>query len=111
MSVGRARRLRKDATATERLLWGLLRGRNFAGLKFRRQMPIGPYVVDFVCVRHRLVIEADGPFHDAEQDRARDRWLASEGFRILRFTNAQVTAERITAAISATIDVPLRLDD
>src|SRR3712207_7980105 len=52
-----------------------------SGFKFRRQVPIGPYVVDFVCLQHRLVVEADGPFHDAEHDRRRDDWLASIGFR------------------------------
>ena len=57
-----ARALRGAETYTERFLWKLLRGRRLEGFKFRRQVPIGPYVVDFLCLRHRLVVEADGPF-------------------------------------------------
>jgi very-short-patch-repair endonuclease len=76
--------------ATERYLWKLLRGRRLADLKFRRQVPMGPYVLDFVCLRHRLVIEADGPFHDPEEDAKRDLWLAAKGFRVLRFRNDEI---------------------
>ena len=85
-----ARRLRCEAPATERWLWRLLRDRRLDGLKFRRQLPIGRYVADFVCLRHRLIIEADGPHHDAERDAQRDAWLAGQGFRVLRFKNAEV---------------------
>jgi very-short-patch-repair endonuclease len=60
--VRRARRLRNNPTATERVLWDRLRQRKLGGLKFRRQTPMGPYVLDFLCLRHRLVVEADGPF-------------------------------------------------
>ena len=74
----------------ERKLWRLLRDRRLEGLKFRRQMVIGPYVVDFVCLRHRLIVEADGPFHDPDRDRVRDAWLSGQGFRVLRFPNAQI---------------------
>jgi very-short-patch-repair endonuclease len=85
-----ARALRRRAPEIERFLWKLLRDRRLDGLKFRRQVPIGRYVVDFVCLRHRLVIEADGPFHDAEHDAARDAWLTLQGFRVLRFSNNDV---------------------
>ena len=56
-----------------------------ADLKIRRQVPIGRYIADFVCLRHRLIIEFDGPFHDEEEDAIRDAWLATQYFRVLRF--------------------------
>ncbi len=89
-TVPQARALRRNAPETERLLWKLLRDRKLEGLKFRRQVPLGPYVLDFVCMRHRLVIEADGPFHDPERDALRDAWLAAKGFRVLRFRNTEI---------------------
>jgi very-short-patch-repair endonuclease len=85
-----AKSFRKRPVLTERRLWALLRGRRLQGLKFKRQVPIGPYIVDFIAFRHRLVVEADGPLHDAEADLLRDRWLISQGFRVLRFSNAWV---------------------
>jgi very-short-patch-repair endonuclease len=85
-----ARRLRREAPATEQQLWRLLRDRRLDGLKFRRQLPIGRYVADFVCLRHRLIIEADGPHHDAARDAERDAWLKTQGFRVLRFQNAEI---------------------
>jgi len=77
---------------TERLLWKLLRDCRLDGLKFRRQLPIGRYVADFVCLRHRLIIEADGPHHEerTEADAVRDAWLRAQGFRVLRFTNQAI---------------------
>ena len=89
-TVPQARALRRNAPETERLLWKLLRDRRLEGLKFRRQVPLGPYVLDFVCMRHRLVIEADGPFHDPERDAIRDAWLAAKGFRVLLFPNTEI---------------------
>ena len=68
-------------------------------------MPIGPYVLDFVCLRHRLVIEADGPFHDPVRDATRDAWLAQRGFHVLRFPNA-VVEERLFEAVRAATEVP-----
>jgi len=87
MNLRRARQLRKNLTDTERFVWGKLRGRRFAGFKFRRQMPIGRYVVDFVCLARRLIVELDGGQHleQAEHDAARTSWLESEGFEVLRF--------------------------
>ena len=85
-----ARRLRREAPATEQQLWRLLRDRRLDGLKFRRQLPIGRYVADFVCLRHRLIVEADGPYHDETRDAERDAWLRSRGFRVLRFKNGEV---------------------
>jgi very-short-patch-repair endonuclease len=89
----RARSLRRAAPATERLLWKHLRDRRLEGLKFRRQVPIGPFVVDFACLGRRLIAEADGPFHDAVADAARDAWLIRQGFRILRFSNSEIVAK------------------
>ena len=76
-TTAQARALRRRATLTERTLWTRLRDRRLDGLKFRRQVPVGRYVLDFVCLAHRLVIEADGPFHDEDHDAQRDQWLAS----------------------------------
>ena len=94
--------MRKVPAATERLFWDLLRDRRLEGLKFRRQVPLGPYIADFVCYRHRLIVEADGPDHDAGRDAVRDAWLGSQGFRVLRFPNADVIAKRddVLAAIA-----------
>ena len=89
-TIPQARALRRSAPVTERLLWRILRDRRLEGLKFRRQVPLGPYVLDFVCLRHRLVVEADGPFHDPEHDARRDVWLAAKGFRVLRFSNSEI---------------------
>jgi very-short-patch-repair endonuclease len=88
-----ARRLRRAETVTERFLWKLLRGRRLEGFKFRRQVPIGRYVVDFLCLRHRLVVEADGPFHEPAHDAERDAWLASQGFAVLRFANDEIIGD------------------
>ena len=74
-AITQARSLRRRAPVTERQLWTLLRDRRLADLKFRRQVPMGPYVLDFVCFQHRLIVEADGPFHDPEHDARRDQWL------------------------------------
>jgi very-short-patch-repair endonuclease len=67
-----ARRLRREATDAERRLWSALRDRRLAGYRFRRQYPIGRYIADFACTRHRLIVEADGGQHDeSETDRRR----------------------------------------
>ena len=98
-----AKRMRGAPTQTERLLWKLLRDRQLEGMKFRWQVPIGPYVADFACLRHRLVVEADGPHHDEASDAARDAWLSVQRFHVLRFANAEVLnrPERVLAAILA----------
>lgn len=85
----RARELRRNLTDVERLLWSRLRGRRFAGYKFRRQMTIGRYVVDFVCLERRLILELDGGQHSERKqyDAARTAWLNSQGFEVLRFWN------------------------
>src|SRR5690606_16779366 len=98
----------RNLTEAEQLLWKHLRSRRFGGHKFRRQQPLGPYVVDFVCFGSRLVIEADGGQHlDSEHDRARDAWLAAAGFRVLRFWNHEILTE--TQAVLARIHRVLEL--
>jgi very-short-patch-repair endonuclease len=86
-----ARGLRRNMTVAEEILWRSLRGKGFDKLKFRRQVPVGRYVVDFLCVEHRFVVELDGaPHEDEEQashDAMRDAWLRERGYRILRIKN------------------------
>jgi very-short-patch-repair endonuclease len=92
----RARQLRRDLTIPERLLWGLLRDRRLAGVKFRRQHPIGPYVVDFYCVSRGLVVELDGQSHaDAgREDQIRQNYLESVvGLRVFRVAHDNVVRD------------------
>ena len=102
MSTTRARQLPQNATNAEVALWRILRASTLAGIKFRRQQPIGPYIVDFVSFSHRLIIECDGGQHaDSVSDKARDDWFAEQGFRTLRFWNHDVLGNRegVTQAI------------
>jgi very-short-patch-repair endonuclease len=86
-----AKKMRRQPTLAESRLWRLLRDRRLEGLKFRRQVPIGPYVADFVCYRLRLIVEADGPPHgESRTDSSRDLWFARQGFTVLRFSNERV---------------------
>ena len=91
-SIARARELRKKSTNVERFLWQHLRLRQINGVRFRRQRPIGAYIVDFVCLEEKLVIEVDGGQHNEMQvsDIKRDEWLRKEGFKVLRFWNHEV---------------------
>ena len=78
-------------TDAERALWYLLRRKQIEGYRFRKQVPIGKYIVDFACLDARLIIEVDGSQHaDAASDRERDAWLVSQNFRVLRFWNNDV---------------------
>jgi len=88
----RARVLRKDQSAAEQRLWYYLRANRFLGLKFKRQRPVGRYIVDFMCSSPALIVEADGGQHSAarEYDRQRDAWLRTQGFHVLRFWNDEV---------------------
>lgn len=90
-----ARILRANATTAERRLWRYLRAHRLAGYSFRRQEPIGPYIVDFVCPKRRLVIEVDGTSHASkfEYDQIRTRYLNALGYRVLRFSNQRVLLE------------------
>jgi very-short-patch-repair endonuclease len=92
---GAARRLRRTATTSEAKLWALLRARRFVDYKFRRQVPVGPYVADFVCFSARLIVELDGSQHaDSPSDNRRDAWFLREGFRTLRIWNTHLLADR-----------------
>ena len=92
-----ARRLRASMTDAEARLWQRLRGKRFAALVFRRQVPIGPFIADFCCHAARLVVEVDGGQHGTHtglvRDGRRDAFLASEGYRVLRFWNHDVLAQ------------------
>ncbi len=105
-----ARALRREATDAEWELWSILRNRQLAGSKFRRQQPIGPYIVDFVCFAEKLVVEVDGGQHAtaAERDAARTAWLESQGFRVLRFWNHDVlqNIEGVSESIRIEIGTP-----
>jgi very-short-patch-repair endonuclease len=104
-----ARKMRRDPTLNERALWRLLRDRRLEGVKFRRQVPIGRYIVDFLRLRHRLIVEADGPTHeDSLHDLERDAWLQAQGFRLMRFRNAEIEMwpDRVLDAIRAAIVAP-----
>lgn len=85
-----ARRLRREMTDAERRLWYALRDRRFAGWKFRRQETIGPFIVDFVCMAARLIVEVDGGQHSEEADADRTAVLEARGFRMIRFWNNEV---------------------
>lgn len=89
-TLAHAKRMRRAPSVSERLLWNLLRARRLERFKFRRQVPLGRYIVDFACMRHRLIVEADGPFHDELRDAIRDAWLAAQGFKVLRFPNSEI---------------------
>ena len=90
-----ARALRRNMTDAEKLLWRFLRDRQLGGYKFRRQHPIGPYVVDFVCLEKALVIEVDGGQHatNFDADVKRSDYLNERGLRVLRFWNNEVLKE------------------
>ena len=88
--------LRKNQTEAETRLWAILRSRRFCHIKFRRQRIIGSYIVDFVCLKHRLIVELDGSQHLVDQayDTTRTYFLNSKGFKVLRFWNDQVLREQ-----------------
>lgn len=110
-----ARNLRKESTNTERFLWRHLRRHQLADLKFRRQQPIGRYVVDFVCFERHIIVEVDGGQHQENKDKdiTRDIWLESQGFRVLRFwdnevlTNIQGVLEMIRESCCSATPSPL----
>ena len=97
-------------TDAEQAMWRILRSRQLAGFKFRRQHPIGPFVVDFVCLEYKLVLELDGGHHAMQQeaDAERTSYLQHLGFRVLRFWNNEVltemegVAERVLATFTTT---------
>jgi very-short-patch-repair endonuclease len=106
-----AREQRANNVDAEAMVWRIVRDRRCTDEKFRRQMPLGEHIVDFVCLERRLVIEVDGPSHETNQQRARDEkrdaWLAANDFRVLRLSNdlvigaPELAEQRIIAALRA----------
>lgn len=96
-AVTQARRLRKQMTPAEKALWSELRRCRLAGPRFRRQAPVGPFIIDFVCHAAKLAIEIDGGVHDAPdvalQDAERQQWIEGRGYRLMPFTNAEVRSD------------------
>jgi very-short-patch-repair endonuclease len=109
-----AKKLRANTTPHERTLWRALKELPIEGTHFRRQAPIGPYVVDFFCPAKRLIIELDGGHHNedetAKRDSERQAWLEQEGYRVIRFWNSDVTTdlsavlERIYVEVHGALD-------
>src|SRR5690348_2807848 len=96
----RARELRHDSTIPERILWSMLRDRKLFGAKFRRQFPIGSFVVDYYCHEKKAVVELDGMSHVSQDDKddARTEFLESQACTVLRVTNDDVLADRYAVA-------------
>ena len=110
VALVRARAMRRKPTDAELALWRLLRNKRLDGWKWKRQQPLGPYIVDFVCFEARLIVEADGSQHiDSASDAVRDGWLRSQDFRLMRFFNNAILAESdsvltaILAALTASV--------
>jgi very-short-patch-repair endonuclease len=108
-----ARRLRREMTNAEEILWRSLRNSGLDSLKFRRQVPVGNYVADFLCAEHRLIVELDGRPHEQEDQRRhdaiRDKWLRDNGYQVLRLDNdlviggGNIPLERIREAIKTIV--------
>jgi very-short-patch-repair endonuclease len=117
LQKGRARKLRENQTDVENRLWAQLRSRQFGGVKFRRQHPIGPFIVDFCCVERGLVVELDGGQHAqrSDMDERRTGVLERFGYRVLRFWDNEVLSnldgvlERISEALKGPHPRPLPL--
>ena len=102
--------MRSNPTDAECAVWRVLRGAQVAGFGFRRQYVISPYIVDFICLERRLIIEVDGAQHASRRpyDRRRDAFLTSEGFRVIRFSDreALTEAEAVRQAVLAALMLP-----
>ena len=112
MANERARYLRRNRTSAERRLWRELRQLKQIGCKFRQQVPIDHFIVDFACLSHRLIVEVDGGTHSTDEEVARDarreRYLKDQGFRILRVWNVDVreNMEGVMDTIVGALDTP-----
>ncbi len=106
----KARQLRKNQTEAEKRLWQRLRNRQLAGYKFRRQYPIGHYIVDFVCLETKLIVELDGGQHMAQRayDEQRSAYLNQQGFIVLRCWNNEVIGNTVGVLDSLTLALPQR---
>jgi very-short-patch-repair endonuclease len=96
-----AAKLRKNETLAERKLWSRLHAKQMARAKFRRQQPIGRYIVDFICCEKRLIIELDGGQHIQQngKDQVRDKWLMEQGYKVLRFWDNEIF-EKFTGVLN-----------
>lgn len=106
----KAKQLRQNMTLAESALWKRLRAHRLRGHSFRRQVPMGPYIADFVCHRARLIVEVDGGQHaGSTTDAIRDRWFADQGYRVLRFWNNDVLGnmQGVLGAILESANSPL----
>jgi len=105
-----ARELRRKSTPAEDDLWVALRGQQLGGFQFRRQHPVGPFILDFYCPKKRLCIELDGPIHDQQQERdqARTEALATLKIRVIRFRNEEIflDLEGVLGRIAAELSHP-----
>lgn len=90
-----ARQMRREPTAAENRFWYFARNRMIGGMKFRRQVPVGPFIADFLCVDEKLIIEIDGGQHGGPQDERRDAHLGALGYRVLRFWNVDLNDMRV----------------
>lgn len=90
-----AKFLRKNTTPQEKIMWALLKEKQMYNLRFRRQSPIGPYIVDFVCLQRKIIIEIDGRYHEykKEYDHSRDTFLQSIGYTVIRCSNFEVETD------------------
>ena len=111
VKISQARRLRKTMTKPEVWLWGSLKGQHESGLVFRRQHPVGPYILDFYCVKAKLAIEVDGEVHTREaqaaKDKVRDAYLLEQGiatYRIIASDLLQSPADAIDGVIGRTLE-------
>ena len=96
-----AKRMRREPTLAEARFWHYAKDRAIGGMKFRRQVAVGPYVADFVCAEELFIVEIDGGQHGEERDAERDQYLAALGYRVLRFWNSDVLTDM--DAVGATI--------
>jgi very-short-patch-repair endonuclease len=105
MPTATARHLRANQTDVEKRLWSRLRNRGLLGLKFRRQVPLGEFVADFVCADHALVVELDGGQHASSEarDNRRTAWLEARGWRVIRFWNNEIN-ENIEGVLQVIAD-------
>ena len=111
--LARAKTMRSQQTEAEQRLWFYLRAQRFMGLKFKRQKPIGAFIVDFICMELRLIVEADGGQHGDEYDQQRNNRLQQQGFTVLHFWNHDIlqrtesVLEHIRQAVLALSPTPL----
>lgn len=110
LNRSRARAMRRKPVAMEKLFWSEVRNRKLGGHKFKRQVLIGPYIVDFVCIEKMMIVELDGKLHDGrvDYDRIRDRYLIERGYRVIRIKNDDIASEfaAMLAMIKHELDAP-----